>query len=390
MASRSVGRMLLVVLMGPFLACNLFTVAAAQGTQQYPYRVADVVRTGAVSNNFYDFFKGIGLTSARFGIFYGWGDIHVDDHVALGQNSVLLYQDFSSFDHHRKTDLKDAYFSGVLGIGAPEMEFLSFGVETNLGSITRFKQFTDPENFGAPYGAAVVIVGLYNNQAGFIPLNNKNRYWAFDLCGRLPIFSAFDLLAGYKWLQIKSNIDPYSAGNPPDSFPVLPGLGGWSSNWADLYLTSGIAFDMHQKIMWHGPFIGLRMSNIIGYGFEWFFDTRLYPRLFGKYTFSWNAAYLDPNLNFTPGIWGSQFTNMTDNNRWGVDVDFRCRSLWKNLVTIELEARYSYAWMSGSCLEYQTEGNIEGFGPGFAQNTPETLSIRQQLLIVGGSLEIGF
>ena len=374
------------------LACALGIIMLFCGTAfgQSLLPLSGFGQFGATSNNFLEFLSGIGLTSARFGIFYGSGDIRVDDHVALGQTSVLLYQDFSHFDHHRKTGLKDAYFSGVLGIGARERECLTFGVETNLGSLTRFEQYTDPQNFGAPYGAAVVIIGLYNNQAGFIPLNNKNRYWAFDLCGRLPIFSAFDFLAGYKWIQIKSNIDPYSASNPPNSFPVLPGLGGWSSNWADLFLTSGISFDMRQKLMWHGPFIGLRVSNIIGYGFEWFFDTRLYPWLFGQYTFTWNAAYLNPNLNFAPSIWASQSTNMTGNNRWGVDVDFRCRSLWRNLFTVELEARYSYASMSGSCLEYQTEANIEGLGPNFAQNTPETLSIRQQLWMFGGSLEIGF
>ena len=83
--------------------------------------------------------------------------------------------------------------------------------------------------------------------------------------------------------------------------------------------------------------------------------------------------------------------------RWGVDVDFRCRSYLRSFFTIELEGRYSYASMSGSTLEHQTLGNVYGpFIPAYwgaanySQNTPETLSIRQQLWMVGGSLEIGF
>ena len=236
----------------------------------------DSVSLEATSNNYFEFLKGIGVTSARAGFFYGWGDIRVEDVVALGQNNILLFQDFASFVHHRKTDLKDAYFSAVIGIGTPEMEFLTFGVETNIGASTRFKQYTDAANLSIPYRAALGVLALGNNEAGLITLNNRNRYWAFDVCGRLPIFSAFDLLAGYKWLWIKSNIDPYSSDTPANSFPVFPGQAGWTPAWADSDLTSRTTFEMSQKISWHGPFIGIRMSNTSGYGFPMVFRyTRL-------------------------------------------------------------------------------------------------------------------
>jgi hypothetical protein len=217
------------------------------------------------------------------------------------------------------------------------------------------------------------------------------------VCGRLPIFPGVDILAGYKWLRITSKIDPYTADAPPSSFPVFPGQAGWTPSWATAHLASATSFDMDQKITWNGPFIGLRMSNTIGHGFEWFCDTRLYPWFFGSYTFSWNGAYLDPFANFTPGIYGSQSTSISGTNRWGAEVDFRCRRYLRGSCTIELEARYSYASMSGSCLEYQTLGNVYGSSipaywgaANYAQNTPESLSIRQELWMVGGSLEMGF
>lgn len=378
-------------------ACALGTVILFGGMAfcQNLLPLSGLGQFGETSNEYFGFFKGIGVTSARLGIFYGSGDIRVDDSVALGQNNILVYQDFSSFVHHRKTDLNDAYLSGVIGIGTPEMEFLTFSVETNLGASARFKQYTDADNLSIPYRAALGVLALGNNEAGSITLNNRNRYWAFDLCARLPFLSTFDLLAGYKWLWIKSKIDPYSADTPANAFPVFPGQGGWTPEWTDADLTSRTAFDMCQKITWNGPFIGLRMSNTSDYGFKWFFDTRLYPYLFGTYKFSWNGAYLDPFANFAPGIWGSQSTNINGNNRWGVDADFRYRNYLRSFVTIELEVRYSYASMSGSCLEYQTLGNSYGGGPywgaaNYSQNTPESLSIRQQILMVGGSLEIGF
>ena len=72
---------------------------------------AGMGQSGATSNNYFEFFSGIGVTGARAGFFYGWGDIRVEDVVALGQNNILLWQDFASFVHHRKADLRDAYFS---------------------------------------------------------------------------------------------------------------------------------------------------------------------------------------------------------------------------------------------------------------------------------------
>jgi hypothetical protein len=123
----------------------------------------------------------------------------------------------------------------------------------------------------------------------------------------------------------------------------------------------------------------------------------VYPWLFGNYQFSWNGAYLDPFANFTPEIWGSQYSDISGTDRWGVDVDFRCRSYLRRFFTTQLEARYSYASMSGSTLENQQYGNVYGpFIPAYwgaanySQKTPETLNIRQQLWMIGGSLEIGF
>ncbi len=183
---------------------------------------------GAVSNNYFEFLRGIGLTSARVGMFYGWGNIRVEDTVGLGQHNILHHQDFSSFVHNRKTDLRDAYLSGVIGIGTPQTEFLTFGVEANVGSCTRFKQYTDAANLSILYRAALGVLALGNNEVGLISLNDRNRYWAFDLCGKLPILSSLDLLVGYKWLWIKSVIDPYSADTPPNLFPVFPGQVGWT------------------------------------------------------------------------------------------------------------------------------------------------------------------
>ncbi len=425
MGSRSVGRMLLVVIMGSFLACNLFTVAASQGIQQFPQSFAGVAPGdvpvgglnlvpsnpfvlpgtaqgswwGAIYNNYWDFLGKLGVTSARVGIFYGWGNIRVDDSVGFGQHKGPLQSDFAAFHNYRKADLKDGYLSGVFGIGMPNMEFLTFGMETNFRSLTSFKQYTEAGNFpvaGLPparwYRGALGVLVLGNEESGLITLDNRNKYWAFDLCGRVPIFPAWDLLLGYKWSWIKSNIDPLSATVAPGgggggfaTYPVLPGQAGWRPAWRETAPTA-TAFEMFQQITWHGPFIGVRMSNDVGYGFDWFLDTRLYPWLFGEYTFTWSGAFLDP----TPSIHGAQSTVFTGDRRFAIDVDFRCRTLWRNLITFQLETRYSYASMSGSCVEYQTEGDIYFPNGNYAQDTPETLSIRQQFWTVGGSLELAF
>jgi hypothetical protein len=358
---------------------------------------AGMGQSGATSNNYFEFFQGIGVTGARAGFFYGWGDIRVEDVVALGQNNILLWQDFASFVHHRKADLRDAYFSAAIGIGTPETECLTVRMDTNIGATTQFKQYTDAANLSIPYRSAFAILALGNNEAGFISLNNRNRFWALDVCARIPYFAAFDFLAGYKWLWIKNNIDPYSSDTPANQFPVFPGQAGWTPAWADALLVSTTKFEMVQKFSWHGPFIGIRMSNTPGYGFQWFFDTRVYPWLFGSYQFAWNGAYLDPFANFEPGIWGAQYSDIGGTERWGVDVDFRIRSSLRRLLTLELEGRYQYASMSGSTLEFQQTGNVYGpFAPAYwgagnySQNTPETLNIRQQVWMIGGNLEIGF
>jgi hypothetical protein len=426
MGSRSIGRMLLVILMGSFLSCNLFTVAASQGIQQFPQSFAGVVPGGvpgggsnlvpplpgpapgpwwrAIYNNPWNFLGRITVTNLRLGLFYGLGQIHVDDSVAFGQTKGLLQSDFAGFDHHRTTDLRDGYFSGVFGMGSREREFFTFGFETNFRSLTKFQQDTDAGNFPVAtlppirwYRGALGVLVLGNGESGELTLNNRNRYWAFDLCGRLPIFPAWDLLIGYKWSWINSNIDPLSASTPPGAggqgfatYPVFPGQQGWRPAWRDGALASTTEFGMAQSIKWNGPFIGVRLSNNIGYGSEWSLDTRLYPWLFGEYTFSWNGAYIDPTI-FVPGIFGAQSTSFTGNRRFAIDVDFRCRSSWRNSLTLEFETRYSYASMSGSCVEYQTLGNIY-FGAlgNYSQDTPETLSITQQLWTIGGNLEYGF
>ncbi len=361
---------------------------------------------GAAPGNFIDVYGGTGVTSARVGVFYGGGQLHVDDFIAEGR-ATILQSDFATFVHHRKADLRDAYFSGVLGMGTQGMEFLTLGVATNLGITTRFKQYTDPGNYPKPplpperwYRGVLGIYGLGNEESGLITLNNKNRYWAVDLCARLPILAAFDLLGGYKFVSIKSTIDPLSFDIPPGTgglgfatYPGLPGQQGWIPTWRYSADTSATSFDMYQKITWHGPFIGLCMANVSGYGFDWFFDTRLYPWLFGKYTFTWNGDWFEAPGDSAPAIYGSQATEFSGNRRWGVDLDFRCRRPWRDLFAVQFEARYSYAWMSGSCVEYQTLGNIYGGGflaGNYAQNTPEHLNIRQQLWMVGGNLEIGF
>ncbi len=352
---------------------------------------------GAPGNNYIEFLGGMGVTGARAGFFYGWGDIRVEDVVGLGQNNILLYQDFASFVHHRKVNLDDAYFSLAVGIGTPETECITVRMDTNVGVPSRFMQYTDAANLPIPYRSALAILALGNNEPGFITLNNRNRFWGLDVCARIPYFAAFDFLAGYKWLWISSNIDPFSSETPPNQFPYLPGQGGWTPAWADGVLPSITKFDMNQKFSWHGPFLGIRMSNRPGYGFQWFFDTRVYPWLFGSYQFAWNGAYLDPFANLTPGIWGAQFSDISGTDRWGIDFDFRCRTSLRRFFTIELEGRYQYATTSGSILEFQQTGNIYGptlpayWGAGnYSQQTPETLNVRQQVWMIGGTLEIGF
>ncbi len=435
MRARSIGRMLLVVIAGSFLACNLVTVAGSQGVQQFPQNFVgpapggvpggrlnlvpsnQLVLPGTIQgpwwrvmfSDYWDFLGSIGVTSARVGLFYGGGWIQVEDAVAFGQHVGLLQSDFGGFVHHRKADLKDWYISGILGVGLPAMEFLTFAVETNRRLPTKFTQYTDAGNFPVStlppnrwYRGALGVLVLGNNEAGFINLDNRNKYWAFDICGKIPILSVLDLLLGYKWSRIKSDIDPLSASIPPGaggggfaSYPVLPGQQGWRPAWRDT-LTSATEFNMSQKITWHGAFVGLRMSNTFGPDFGCFFDARLYPYLFGHYEFSWDGAYLDPFANFTPGIWGSQYSSVSGGQRWALDLDFRCRNRWRDFFIIELEARYSYASMSGSCPEYQTAGNAYGaFGPywlnaNYSQATPETLSIYQKMWMFGGSLEIAF
>lgn len=427
MGPRSIGGVLLVVCMGFFLSCNLFSVAAAQGIQPFPQGLPGMAPGGfpggrvnlaspanalpgaaqgswwgALYNDYWDFLRRTSLTSASVGIFYGGGTIHVDDSIGWGQNQGLLQSDFAAFEHHRIANLRDGYVKGSVGIGPRGMEFLTFDAETNFRTLTDFRQYTDAGNFPSPplspdrwYRGALGVLVLGNEESGEISLNNRNQYWAFDLYTRVPIFPAWDLLLGYKWNWIKSNIDPLSASTPPGtggtgyaSYPVFPGQEGWRPAWRDGTKASTTEFGMYQQVTWNGPFIGAGMANRSP-DFDWSLDVRLYPWLFGEYTFTWSGAYIDPDI-FVPGIWGAQATTFSGNRRFAIDVDFHYRSFWRNSLIADLEARYSYATMSGSCVEYQTLDNIYFATGHYSQDTPESLNIRQQLWMVGGNLGIGF
>ncbi len=162
-----------------FCALGVLTLFSGMAFCQSLLPFSGLGQFGAASNNYSEFFNGIGVIGARGGFSYGWGDIRVEDVVALGKNNILLYQDFSSFVHHRKADLRDAYFSAAIGIGVPETEYLTIRMDTNIGATTRFDQHTDAANLSIPYRAALGVLALRNDQAGFITLNNRNRYWSW-------------------------------------------------------------------------------------------------------------------------------------------------------------------------------------------------------------------
>ncbi len=381
----------------------LLVLSAQSGRCQslpWPLGSGGFSSAGSVSPGFREVLYGLGFTSAKAGIYWGFGDIFVDEQIAQGGEQVdLLWKDFSTFHNYRRSSLKDNYVSAVIGLGYPGREYLTLGYETNFARMSQFRQYTEAGSVGQPvpeYRGALGTLTLPDGQAGLILLDSKNYFQAFDIMAKLPAFRWIDLLAGYKFMRVTSSIDPFSENTPANAWPVFPGQAGWTPAWADNVLTSVTQSGMAQKLTWHGPFLGASM-RINGFGWVSALDARVYPYLFGKYEFFWNGVYLDPDSNFTPGIWGSQTTSISGRQRSAVELEFRSRYALGNRWAIQLQGRYMFASMAGSKPASQTLGNVYGpFNPSYwgaanyTQFTPETVSVKQQLSLLGGSMEFTF
>jgi hypothetical protein len=376
------------------VAAGFFQVAHCQGIIG-PNGFASYNPFNEAPQSLLEFLSGIGLTSVRAGVFYGSGEIRVDHLIGEAtRRSVLVWADFGNFTHHRKVKLTDTYFLGRVGIGSRGLELLTLTWQTNLGRISKFTQFTDADYSALPYRSAFDILVLKRGESGLIELDTRNKYNAFALCGRLPILGVLDILAGYKYSRIKSNIDPYSSPLNPAPPSHLPGLSGWIPDWVDSDLTSVTGFQMNQRLTWHGAFVGAGI-NWDNYGFRLSFDTRLYPWLFGKYQFEWGGQYLDPFLSFAPGIFGSQLTTIKGHERWAVEFELRCRGAIQKRLALEVLAQFQHLSMRHGSLEYQSTGNVYGatipsyWGAGnYDQLSPEGVNVRQQLWMVGANLEM--
>ena len=338
-----------------------------------------------------DWIRNLGLGRTAIGIFYGGGSLRVTHTIEAGPNNAAAIPgipDFDYFSHTRQTPLKDGYVALELALAGQGFEFIQFRYQTNFGSRTQFTQWTDPgfqPNTPRRYAVGATL-GLPNNEEGIIYLDNKNRIWSCDLTGRIPGFWGVDFLFEYKWMFMRSDLDPYSRSYAPGERSALSPNVGWVNNFRNsVPFTTG--FSMSQDFKWHGPFFGLSLRTPfpgwLGGGYLEFVGS---PWLFGRYEFGWAGAYED-GFFF---VRGSQLTNVAGWDRIGLEVRGGISCPLFGRLSLDLRGKYTFIRLRDSDLEYQTMQNNFLANQGYVQGAPEYVTATQQFWQVGGDVNFPF
>jgi hypothetical protein len=338
----------------------------------------------------------------KAGLFYGGGYIRVDHNIAAGSGQFDTQTEFDGFSHRRDTRLEDTYVALQWSLQAGNSEILVLNFETNIGRTTQFKQTTSP---GTGLGSAVTggraalaTLFLPDNMEGVITLDNRNRFWNWDILGMIPVLPGVDFLIGYKYTRITSSLDPYSAAVPSDPaniFIFLPGLAGWQNNFGILTVSgapSTDAFTMNQTFRYQGLLIGARLKNT-GLGFPqvgaWHVDFLCAPYLLGGYEFTWDGIQIEPGGAF---VKGSQKTNATGLKRYYLEVRGAAQfPLW-NSLNVDVTAKWAYLSMKGSVPDVQfANTNVNASPPDtISQSVGQTIQMSEYFWGIGGDLVLAF
>ncbi len=179
----------------------------------------------------WDWVRNFGVGRAAVGVFYGGGSLRVTHTIEAGPNFAAAIPgepDFDYFSHTRETPLRDGYLQFELGLAGQGFEFIQFRYQTNFARPNQFAQWTDPgvQPLFERRFAVGAALGLPNNQEGIIYLDNRNRIWSCDLTGRIPGFWGVDFLFEYKWMFIRSDLEPlFQILRPPGKIRFVPKRG---------------------------------------------------------------------------------------------------------------------------------------------------------------------
>jgi hypothetical protein len=361
------------------------------------------VEAGAQSLPGFSYFSGsqMSVSPLSVGLFYGIGSIQADHNLSAGPAFTSVWSvgpDFNAFVHHRKTELNDFFVSMESGIQRAGIEILNARVETNFGRVSKFRQNTDA---AAGRRQTNLLIFLEDNQEGVITRDTKNRIWDIELTARFPITSLGELVAGYKFNSVNSDIQPYSSGiywvpkPPPDPSVLFPGLSGWGPYVLDADdppLPNSEQFKMVEEFQWQGLFVGMRFNNLaLGLeGSRGYLEVIGSPCMWGRYEFSWNTGFT--------GVVGSgkasQATKINPTSNWFVEVRSGARFPLMASLDCDLFLKYSYIKMNFSGAENQSvdlEWPDDSWANAiYAQQANQSINVRQDFFGAGASLVASF
>jgi hypothetical protein len=346
----------------------------------------------------------INVSPVKVGLFYGAGNIKADHYLEAGPTSTTLWSggtpDFNSFVHHREVELKDAYVlleSGVQRFGA---EILNARVETNFGRLSKFRQETDAAAGKSNGRESNLLIALESNQNGEIIRDTTNRIWDIEVSARLPLISFADILLGYKYNYVKSDIKPYDAGYavpfpPPHPSVFFPGLPGWIPYVLDADnppLPNSEQLKMSEMFKWQGLFVGVRFNNLLGLPERnrGYLEVIWSPCIFGRYEFAWNTGFV--------GVFGagqaSQVTKVSQKLNSFVAIRSGATFPLVGNLSCDVFLKYHYVKMNLSDLEFQSVDlewpAFSAFNAVYSQTANQSMNVRQNFFGAGASLVLSF
>ena len=339
----------------------------------------------------------------KVGIFWGDGSMNVHRNIAPGPATYLtiIGPTFAGFKHRTDTSLNDTFLAIQEGFRWGDMLVATTSLDTNIGRQNQFKQTSSasPGQSLPSYNTTLgTVLFLPDNTNGVITLEDKNRILNLDQCFAFRVKPKLQFLVGWKYSEISSNLSPYSATVPPNTWRSPPGITGWENYWTDSTLPSTLAFTMTQELWWTGPYLGMRLTEgapqkLPG---QLYIEGKAVPYAWGNYTFDWNGYYGDPYLNGAAGISGQQSTHVTGLHGYMLEVKGGTQiELIENLY-LDVWAKYMHLNMNGSGYEVQSHQNrytsiIPAFWPSpFSQEAAENIAINENFWGAGVSLVLHF
>ncbi|HTZ18123.1 MAG TPA: hypothetical protein VMB78_06750 [Dissulfurispiraceae bacterium] len=337
--------------------------------------------------------SGFQIGDMKAGIFWGDGRMTVDRQVAVSPSPLLFP---SGFEHRSITNFNDPFLTFEWGFRLGDIMSATTSVDTNIAEQRKFTQTSTGAQTGVPYNSAMSILALPANTTGIIALDSRNNIWDLNECLAFRVIPNLQLLVGWKYNSISSDIDPYSAAIPANSFPTLPGLTGWTNGWALSNAPSTTGFAMTQRFWWTGPFLGARFTTgtpqkLPG---QWYIEGKAVPYAWGTYTFKWSGFFHDDTGGFING----QENTHVGVHGYSAEIKSGMQIKLIGRLFLDLWAKYERLHMSGSGAEGQATQNSYGalnpaywgVAANYSQQAAQNIKLRENLWGVGPSLVLHF